>query len=254
MKVFVGVLTFSLVSTSTGQRYQLGGKKAWKYGSKQYDLVKDADSHDLTWQRDDQTECWSGTGEYTRRTVFCDVECLREYGDDADCSGPWYCSSTKICQQYNHPSGRQMVDPVWPDCSTPRPNQAANSRFSSSRERRGGHRPAAAGRLSFKLRAPRPQASSSRRARTTRSASRRSLRPGKMASCSLRAASMSKSTRAPSNTRAPASNPRPHAVEIRTTIATTSTTRVTPPPVAAHPRSGSRCSSRSGRSLRKWTL
>ena len=114
--------------------------------------------------------------------------------------------------------------------------------------------PGGRGRLSFKLRAPRPQASSSRRARTTRSASRRSLRPGKMASCSLRAASMSKSTRAPSNTRAPASNPRPHAVEIRTTIATTSTTRVTPPPVAAHPRSGSRCSSRSGRSLRKWTL
>lgn len=48
--------------------------------------------------------------------MFCDAECIREYGDSAACNGPWYCAKTRICQQFNHREGGNMVDPQWPEC------------------------------------------------------------------------------------------------------------------------------------------
>ena len=50
-----------------------------------------------------------------QRTVFCDAECLYEGKHSAEyCAGPWYCSTTKVCETYHHQSslytGKSHID------------------------------------------------------------------------------------------------------------------------------------------------
>ena len=136
------------------ERYPLGATKAWKPGSKEYKKIKNAArlakenmrSDDLAWQLDDKTECYSGTeGLYSKvgaprprarararvfrsfslrprvepsqRTVFCDAECLHSGKPAEYCAGPWYCSTTRVCETYNHRHQGKIVHHEWPKCA-----------------------------------------------------------------------------------------------------------------------------------------
>mmetsp|Transcript_32728 Transcript_32728/g.101307 ORF Transcript_32728/g.101307 Transcript_32728/m.101307 type:complete len:207 (+) Transcript_32728:1407-2027(+) len=99
-------------------QWPFGAELAWRKGSRQYDRVKDATPGDERWRMHDKTECYSGTDEYTQRTVFCDAECLRDGSTrNADCAGPWYCAKTKVCQQFDDVKGREKVDSTSRKCA-----------------------------------------------------------------------------------------------------------------------------------------
>ena len=135
------------------ERYPLGATKAWEPGSNDFKKIdnaarlakKNTPSGDLAWQLDDKTECYSGAeGLYSKvgaprpratrsrsrfpelslrvepsqRTVFCDAECLHS-GEHSDeyCAGPWYCSTTRVCETYNRRHQGKIVHHEWPKCA-----------------------------------------------------------------------------------------------------------------------------------------
>ena len=55
--------------------------------------------------------------EPSQRTVFCDAECLHSGKPAEYCAGPWYCSTTRVCETYNHRHQGKIVHHEWPKCA-----------------------------------------------------------------------------------------------------------------------------------------
>lgn len=108
------------------ERYPLGATKAWENTESGYfkkidnaaRLAKKNMPDDLAWQLHDKTECYSGAeGLYSKRTVFCDAECLHSGKPAEYCAGPWYCSTTRVCETYNHRHQGTIVHNQWRKCA-----------------------------------------------------------------------------------------------------------------------------------------
>ena len=87
-----------------GPPYPLGAHTAWSVGSHQYRRVRDELQN---WQKRDITECFSGSSNYQKTTVFCDRQCIQKVGrhniaeHEKKCAGPWYCAKSASSQEYN---------------------------------------------------------------------------------------------------------------------------------------------------------
>jgi len=115
--------------------FRLGATKAWALGSREQKEIKR--NRDGDWKLDDKTECLSGNDLYESKRVFCDAVrsplpppraplagmrprkrqkrtlfvsrpfCARH---SVVGNGPWYCSKTEVCQQFDRPVGHTRND------------------------------------------------------------------------------------------------------------------------------------------------
>ena len=114
MTMVAVAMALMMAVSAWASSFRLGAGKAWELGSsEQREMARNRDS---AWQLEDKTECYSGNDLYESKKIFCDAECVQEFGRSARCNGPWYCSKTKVCQKFHRPERGANEERVERDC------------------------------------------------------------------------------------------------------------------------------------------